>query len=253
MRTGASASSSADVRMRAEEHPRAGASVGQQVGVLADPAQPGPSRQRALGQRPVVDVGHLAGRQPGGPQVGRERLEPVSQRNVVVGPKRVARDPTRRFRRRRSQHRRQGPARGRRDPGPMPLGLRHRMVPPPRPPSGPSDRGRRGRSRRWAVTAHPVHSAIRPAATLASIRRRSSGSGAASATPTSSRPCRAASSATLARISRPGGAPRRPAARRSARSRERAASTRAACGSRRPTRHHPRRSVPPRCGHRARR
>ncbi len=34
----------------------------QQVGVLADPAQAGPGREGALGERPIVDVGDLPGR-----------------------------------------------------------------------------------------------------------------------------------------------------------------------------------------------
>ena len=97
---------------------------------------------------------------------------------------------------------------------------RRRTAPPPRSPNAPRDRGRVGRSR--ARAGHRPSSSMRPmrpAATLSSIRARASGSGAASVTPTSSSPWRAASSASRTAHHSSGGEPRTAAARRSARSR----------------------------------
>ena len=90
-----------------------------------------------------------------------------------------------------------------------------------------------GRSRR-PVTGHPVHAAHPARGSAASIRERASGSGAASVTPTSSRPWRAASCASVPRFICPGDGPRTAAARRSARSRPAPQASRPAeCGSRR--------------------
>ena len=94
---------------RAEEDPRAGTLVGQQVRVLADPAEAAAGGECALGQRPVVDVGDLARRQPRRPQVGGERLEPPAQRDVVVGAERVAGDPPGRLGGLPREHRRERP------------------------------------------------------------------------------------------------------------------------------------------------
>ena len=78
VRTGSSPGSSAELRM-APRPPTAepAATVSQQVRVLAaaDPAKPCSRRQGALGQRPIIDVGGGAGRQPARAQVGRHRLE----------------------------------------------------------------------------------------------------------------------------------------------------------------------------------
>ncbi len=240
---------------RPEEDPRARTRVGQQVRVLADPAEPGPGRQRTLRQRPIVDVRDVAGRQSRGAKVGGERLEPMSQRDVVVGPERVARNPPHRRRTgaaastgasaRRSasgagsQAARSGPA----------YGAATTITDLA---SGSWARGsvaRRGRS-------PPIHSmrAMRPAPTLSSIRARASGSGAASVTPTSSSPWRAASSARRARVTRRAGERRTGAAPRSERCRPRPAAWRpAGSGSRRPIRGPPPRWAPTRCARHGRR
>ena len=162
VRIGSSAGSSADVSKRAEEDPRAGACVRQQVGVLADPAHAGAGRQRALRERPVVDVGDVAGRQSLASEVVGQRLEPIPQGDVVVGAEGVAGDAPGGRRRRCPQHRRQRLSQGIRSRIPAgSVGARVRG-------GDDDDRSRRriegpriGRQPR-PVAAHPVHARHAP-------------------------------------------------------------------------------------------
>jgi len=66
--------------------------VRQQVGVLAYPAQPGAFREGALGERPIIDVGHLAGVRAVAAQVVGQLVQPIPQRPVVITAQGVARD-----------------------------------------------------------------------------------------------------------------------------------------------------------------
>ena len=96
----------------AQEHPRSGAIMGQQVRVLADPAQPGPRGQRSLRQRPIIDVRRRARRQPRCTEVGRQPLQPAPQGDVVVAARRVSGDPAGWLSRLGRQHRCQRPMQG---------------------------------------------------------------------------------------------------------------------------------------------
>ena len=163
--SGAAAAGGADRRVglelgrredRADEDPRARRRVGEQVRVLADPAEPRPRRQRAFGQRPVVDVGDLAGRQPARAQVGGQPLEPAAQGVVVVGADRVARDPAGRLRRARREDGGQVRGAARRARDPRRLAPRRRTARPRRAPSVPPGRGGAVRSPpTGAIATHP--------------------------------------------------------------------------------------------------
>ena len=174
---------------RSEEDPGAGALVREQVRVLSDPAQPGPRGQRPFGQRPIVDVGGLS--RPASPmRAGRRR-----------GP-RACRAGRRGSRCRSRSARSSRPARPgcRPAPAPAPRAVPRAVHPNPRaraPTYGAATVMTERASGSWrrgsvacvgrAPAIQPMRP-IRPAATLASIRSRSSGSGSALVTPTRWRP-----------------------------------------------------------------
>ena len=233
--------------------------VGQQVRVLADPAEPGPRGERALGERPIVHVRHVAGRQaPPARRSAASAFEAVAQGDVVVGAERVARDPAGRLGRRARRAPAPAPSPARADPDPTTRGrpaayeaattMTDRALGVVR---AAASVARSGRS----PPIQPMRP-IRPAATLASIRARSSGSGDASVTPTTLSP----SARRPARRARGGISPS-PAAdderRRLTGRRQldggRAAWRPAGCGTRTPTRTRHRRSARPTCGRRGRR